>query len=795
MNFTKITHPPNNKLPVFNLEKEQLASLHKYKDRDILFFPFSECTEYLEQVDGKYYAPFTDSMIDFVRNTYSYLKVEIISNKALETQPRLEPTIFINPPLVCHRADGINSIEGFLGLQEVIFKASGIQVDESLFLEQARLVSAWQGYFTEILSATRPKSVFVVCYYHFAAMAIISACKSLGITTVDIQHGAYGDYHDFYTHWTKIPTDGYDLLPDYFWCWGQTSKNSAERWHSPGNPPPRPIIGGNLRVAQWIKGDDLIINDDMRNFYKLLEKKDKVILVTAGRPSLLPLGKHVIDAMHDSSDNWLWLIRLHPAHRSKEEKTQMTAILEQGGVTNYEIEYASSCPLYSLLKRCNHHVTVLSSTFYEAMAFGVPVTIIDQAGFECCEDDINKGIITYADTSEALLGLIQENTSHSQLTASKAYIQTDKQCAHNAIKTILNHSIRSPKNDVPADCKIQAVAVDDKLSYEKKIRKDFDVQPTIRKYCGRRPREHYDVNDGQNLLEQARKTFQKGSFNEAFDIYEQLSLAYPNNAVEILAEVYDQYQLLPGQDRYTLYQSRIYDFGIGPEDKVLDIGSGHSPFPHATHLADIALTNNSYGRAGAPFKYIDGKPVFECDVENLLFRDKEFDFVYCSHVLEHTINPEKACNELMRIAKRGYIETPTFAKEIWLNSAKISNHKWGIENINNKLIFFEYTHKEIEGLGNSILLNMHCSPQTAREKAFSALIYLKANVINTMLLWEDSFKYEVHHLNQQANYLQSQNRFENKKPLKRENSQKHGTTTPRKLFKVSEVRSFKEISL
>ncbi len=50
-------------------------------------------------------------------------------------------------------------------------------------------------------------------------------------------------------------------------------------------------------------------------------------------------------------------------------------------------------------------------------------------------------------------------------------------------------------------------------------------------------------------------------------------------------------------------------------------------------------------------------------------------------------------------------------------------------------------------------------------------------------------------INKAANYLQSQNRFENKKPLKRVNSQKCGTTTSRKLFKVSEVHGFKEISL
>ncbi|MHC4175506.1 MAG: class I SAM-dependent methyltransferase, partial [Planctomycetota bacterium] len=269
-------------------------------------------------------------------------------------------------------------------------------------------------------------------------------------------------------------------------------------------------------------------------------------------------------------------------------------------------------------------------------------------------------------------------------------------------------------------------------------------QQTSENACyGRRLIPHYDVSDGQKGLERARKSFKNGNFNEAFDIYEQLSIAYPAASIEILAEVYDQYQCLPNRDRYSLYQSRIFNFGINPTDKVLDIGSGNIPFQLATHLADIAINDNYYGRAGVPFKYLDGKSVFECNIENMPFGDKEFDFVCCSHVLEHVHNPQKACDELMRIGKRGYIETPTRAKDLWLNNAKVSNYRWSVERAYDRLIFTEYAKDQIEGLGSDILSSMHCAPQSIREKAFSALIYLKAHLFNTMLLWEDSFKYEV----------------------------------------------------
>jgi len=247
----------------------------------------------------------------------------------------------------------------------------------------------------------------------------------------------------------------------------------------------------------------------------------------------------------------------------------------------------------------------------------------------------------------------------------------------------------------------------------------------------------------QNDLQVSRETFNQNKIHEAFDIYEQLAASYPSQSVEILAEVYDCYQKLPFKDRYNLYQARLFDFNIKPSDKVLDIGSGHKPFPLATHLADIQIHQNDYGRGGSKFKFIKGKPVFECKLEKTPFEDKEFDFVYCSHVLEHSINPKKACNELMRIGKRGYIETPSKGKDIFLNSAKVSNHRLWVESVNDKLIFTEYTLEEIEGIQNSILMSMHTAPQTKREKAFSALIFLKPSFFNTMFFWEDNFEFEV----------------------------------------------------
>lgn len=258
-----------------------------------------------------------------------------------------------------------------------------------------------------------------------------------------------------------------------------------------------------------------------------------------------------------------------------------------------------------------------------------------------------------------------------------------------------------------------------------------------------RQRMNFDIADLPEALRVAVGLFSRGKRLEAFDLFEMMLETWPEAHVEILATCHDCYQSMEDRSRYALYQSRTFDFPISEGDRVLDIGSGHIPFPMATHLADISLSDGSVGRGGESFKRRDGLPVYECPVEHMPFEDNAFDFVYCSHVLEHAGDPDRACRELMRIAKKGYIETPSPGKDTFLNSAGVSNHRWAVENIHGKLVFTEYGREDLEGMKSNILMDMHVAPRTPREKAFSALIYLRAARVNTMYMWEGEFAYEV----------------------------------------------------
>jgi len=190
-------------------------------------------------------------------------------------------------------------------------------------------------------------------------------------------------------------------------------------------------------------------------------------------------------------------------------------------------------------------------------------------------------------------------------------------------------------------------------------------------------------------------------------------------------------------DRYS-YQNKYINFNIKKDDKILDIGSGGYPFPLATHLADFHEGETTH-RTEKLIK--DDRPFIACTVESTPFIDKEFDFVYCSHVLEHLDDPAKACEELMRIGKRGYIETPAKSSDIMFNFTKIPNHhRWHTQILDQTLIFIEWKDSERRDLGTDYFYEQFHSNW---KNPFQDLMYNNRDLFVSMLLWEEKFDYII----------------------------------------------------
>jgi len=195
----------------------------------------------------------------------------------------------------------------------------------------------------------------------------------------------------------------------------------------------------------------------------------------------------------------------------------------------------------------------------------------------------------------------------------------------------------------------------------------------------------------------------------------------------------------PGEKHRFDYQQRYVNFDIGPHERVLDIGSGGDPFPRATFLVDRFLdpTHHRYGSIEQ-----NGRPLVSADVHCLPFPDKSFDFVYCVHILEHVDDPIKACAEIMRVGKRGYLETPTFSEDILFAWAK-ERHKWHVIGIDQTLCFFEYSPRQLEGIGSTAWENVIMD---RRYHPLQQAYFANRDIFDVMFPWVDHFSVYVFHL-------------------------------------------------
>ena len=114
-----------------------------------------------------------------------------------------------------------------------------------------------------------------------------------------------------------------------------------------------------------------------------------------------------------------------------------------------------------------------------------------------------------------------------------------------------------------------------------------------------------------------------------------------------------------------------------PSWNILDIGCGYNASTLANVICDVQDLSNHY----------KNKKFIKLNENKLPFKDKEFDFVIASHVMEHVENIEFFINELERISRKGYIELPTMLEDNLVFENK-RDHLWHMDfdDVENKLL-------------------------------------------------------------------------------------------------------------
>lgn len=301
--------------------------------------------------------------------------------------------------------DCFDEFTNFLKLKDL-----GIQIPRfDRIRDQTKRILSMSYYYEGLFKKAMPSICFFVCYYNNYGMAFNLACRRLGIPSVDIQHGFQGELHPAYGKWNRVPVTGYELLPSYFWVWSKKEEEAILKWASDVSNWHKPVIGGNLWLEFWRKGQDDVVTLYDHKVHSIKKENPgsiNVLITLQIRLSTYDILKEVIDVIRRTQNDWFWWIRL-PSTMLNERK-RIRKLLNSNGVRRFDLDHATEFPLYSLLRNVDVHVTYGSSTVLEAEAFSVPSVIISDYSDELFADQIQSGVVIPAYVSDNIHRAIKE---------------------------------------------------------------------------------------------------------------------------------------------------------------------------------------------------------------------------------------------------------------------------------------------------------------------------------------------------------------------------------------------------
>ncbi len=346
--------------------------------------------------------------------------------------------LFANPVKYIRHQRGAKKYLDSIGVVEEIERRSGL-IFKSLLIKSISFILAAHKSARSILKRSQPRAVALVCYYHNVNFAYINAAKSLGIPTVDIQHGKQGIYHLMYTHWSQIPEGGYRMLPDFFWNWGENSKINIQKGRNSLDYH-QPIALGNHWLINWKKTRDI---KPSLTYEKLLDAYSTIVLFSLQQDMENPIPDFVLKVIEETQHSVLWLFRLHPAQKIGNAKVR--EMLGNLKVNNIEIKESSALPLYQIIEHIDIHLTNWSSVCIEALGFGVKSIIVHANGYDLYEELIKVEQFFFANDSNSLQSAMDKILADTGEVDASTHFLMDMEIIKERTTQLFIHRILSEK--------------------------------------------------------------------------------------------------------------------------------------------------------------------------------------------------------------------------------------------------------------------------------------------------------------------------------------------------------------
>ncbi len=416
--------------PSKNLESEDTSS--------ILFI--ADDLRYSENICGKKYNRILDPIIESIPKDISVTKLDLGRSNSESNYIRARVKEAIKPTFFHHAKSILIAIHTSGDLLRIARRAKISRLHLFVvMLKNMTTILANEDFFSTYLANVNPKLIVLCCYYNAENLGAISAAHRLGIKSVDVQHGKQGKYQGAYSHWSVIPENGYDFLPDVFWVWGQDSLENIMKF-SRHRQTHKCQVGGYPWLHKFV---ELRHCSRIPLWLDCRLKNKKVILISlqAKRSELEEvLPSFISDSIRVSPLNCIWLLRCHPNHLYV--KKEVLGKLKDVPGEKYVIDNLNDIALYDLLSLTDIHITAFSTVVYEAEYFSAKNIVFGEDAKILYKKEIESSRFSCIDNKEDLLRCIKKQLNAPSTSCNdELYIESDKNLTATTIKSIFSTSL------------------------------------------------------------------------------------------------------------------------------------------------------------------------------------------------------------------------------------------------------------------------------------------------------------------------------------------------------------------
>lgn len=389
-------------------------AVNQDEHRDVLFVVCSSTRFF--KIGTRWYNPYCDSFVTALQERNISSVVLETAADAIYRTPRYRPSVYIQLALFGRLVKAlmrsnqgvleatIANLPGYAALTADV-EAAYPETGMVSLTEIARRISYCEEltqYFERRLHRVQPSVVISEGYYAIDRMALYCACRRMGIRSIEVQHGVQGMFHVAYSRWTRVPVDGYEMLPELFWVWSDDERKNIQEWAGGSPRAHSAFVGGNPTLNVLPDARDA---EAMRAILDRLRQGAGVNLLVTLQASF-DIPEFLLEAVRDSPGSWRWWFRLHPQYEDTGPLIR-AQIVRLGLSDRVIIDQTGELPMKFLLMIVNVHLTEFSSSVLEAEALGVPSILISERGRLYYSDQIARGTAIFAHDSAGVLQTIR----------------------------------------------------------------------------------------------------------------------------------------------------------------------------------------------------------------------------------------------------------------------------------------------------------------------------------------------------------------------------------------------------